>query len=522
MNSVPEKNYNTLLLLLILFAFSMRLYGIWFPRWGFDEEQYYQGGINLVNFFHALITFDFASLTEIEIVSIYGVLGKYLSVPCVLLGSFIENVFNIPFQIPPGLVLTRLITSFFPNIFIFYFTFNMCSLLSVNNVFKVSYLILLTFAFNIVETAHYAVPDSLSSLLVASCLYYLMKFVLVEFKKKYLYLSSFSAAMAACTKINVGVILLATIFATIIYYSSIYYKKHKIIDYLQTSILVFFLSFLIINLPYLISYRKWLNEIYSHIATFPFEVKGNFFSYFFDAPPMGVGGSVILLVFAGIIVVVILKKKCFIIPAIFCFLFYLFLSTSKGGVHRWIIPMTPIMLFFGAAFLEYVYEKTILNNSKVIAVTLVGVILSGTLIYPFYNILLHDLTLVETPDIYAEVKQYVESSLPIGHCGGCYIGVDLNGVETKAPKDIETLNNNGMQYLVFTDFWFLEREYPGFLLDMISLNRWRNGDWETIRRYAETNWKLLKVFRPKFYCKWGLNKSKQQIFYIYQKTSLSK
>ncbi|MFQ5824473.1 MAG: phospholipid carrier-dependent glycosyltransferase [bacterium] len=508
------------LILLFLTAAMIRFYGIWFLRWGFDESNLYNGGSLLVKSLYKIIT-DLNSFQYKTFVTIYGITGKYLSAISVPIGYFVEQIFNIRLPIPLGLILTRVLTSFIPNIVTMYFVYKIAKILSGSRVFVISSLVLFTFAFKHVETAHYAVPDSLTTMFTVICIYFLLLFRIIGFEKKYLIGGSVFASFAASSKIHVGLILFATIFLMLL----IDFGKHKydrklLWFFLKILFISFFVSFVIINLLYFIDVNWWVKLIYYHIVNYPFIIRGTFLTYFYFSPPFGVGMGIVILTFAGIAVIFFHERKNhFLIPAIFCVLFYLFLSTTRGAIDRWIIPMIPIMILFAAAGIEVIYRTIAQKVNPQVASLLVGGILLLVVSRPIYNIILYDLNLVERPSTYEKIKEYVETQVDSSRCIGCYIGVGLDGVTTKLPNSIEELEKSNIEYAVFSDFWFFSRRFPKFLLNKDKLGPRRGGHWEPIRRHIETHWHLLKIFYPKYHTEWSPNIANQQVFYVYRKAS---
>lgn len=505
---------------LYLIIVSVRCYGIWFGHWAFDEEQHFEGGLfflkYLLNFFG-----DYPqNHSTADLIYTYGILGKYLSVIPVAFGFAIERLFSINYPIPLALVFTRIGVSLLPSILTVYLCHKIAKL--VDNKHMLSYLVLLLFCFTFkhIETAHYAVADSLSTFLATWTIYYLMKWQ-KQPDKIFPYLTKIAllVCLTASTKLNVGLIigLLSGIGILWIFIQEKLPLKKLMPAYFY-ALFIFLLSFGLVNLPYLLQLNNWIHTIQHLILTYPYIMMGRFDTLFYAFPAFGVGLPIVFLAFVGIGISMYQRKKLWFFPSLFLGLFYIYLSISKGMIHRWAIPMTPFFVLLAAYSLQTVYKYLAkkVTTTKIATFTLAGCI--GIIAYlPFREILFYNYSLVAQPNSYEQVVAYVKDTLANQPLVGSVIGLHIPNLNREAPSSIADLGESKVQYAVFSDFWFWERLYPRHLLNMETINTRRAGDWGKIRKHIEENWTLKKTIAPAYYSAWSTNVASPPVFYIYEK-----
>lgn len=294
--------------LFFFFATWSRLWGIWFLHDSFDEGQIIQGSHALFDAFVAILQGDFSGIEKASFVSLYGPFPKLLgALPLGLARELFSEHRHVQ------TVLARILLSFLPNLFTVYLVWRMAQRLSPSPIFRLGALFFAALLFKHCETAHYAVPDSLVTLLALAALDALMRVRLAkkEWAKHYLY-AAIGAALAASTKIHVGLVSLGTILLDVLLVSLSFAEERtnernpfplsrllggwKVI---VASLLVFLFTFTLSSLPYLLRWEEWIAAIQTHRYA-PFSAIGHPLTYFFMVPPFGIGWTMLLLCFVGL------------------------------------------------------------------------------------------------------------------------------------------------------------------------------------------------------------------------------
>jgi len=506
------------LIFLFLLAATLRLYGIWYPRWAFDEAENFGGGLNIIKFF--LNSLNLANEPYTDELWVYGLVGKYISILPVAVGFVIEKFVPSSSPIPLALVFTRFTVAALPSILVVYFLYHISILLKTPKSFKIILLALCCCTFKHIETAHYAVSESLSAFWLVSSIYYWLKFQIGDYSEtKYLKISTLLVALAASTKINVGMILGITLaLSTLLPYLQQQFDFQRLLKYTKVLIAYFFVPFIVINLPYFLHFSTWLAIIQVHLENYPYIAKGSFGSLFYGDPIFGVDWGIFIIACGGLLWSIYRRKYIYAAPALFIILFYLYLSLSLGIVHRWVIPMSPFLALFATYFLNNLYQylhQKIQQKAAIIAIGLLVLIIGSR---PFYHAILYNLNLTHQPNTYTLAKQYItDNQISEKKTIGCYIGINFPNIQTKAPPSIADFKENEFDYAIFTDFWFWQRRFPQSILNQHFVEGRSGGNWEPIRQYVEQNWQLEKQIAPKYLSTWSTNVASPPIFYIYKK-----
>ncbi len=531
MKNTDHKYFSISLILLYSFLILERLYGIGFLRWAFDEEQNFGGGTAILKWGLNLFGANVANPEMEHLVSIYGIVGKYLAIIPAAMGFALEKIFPIDLPIPLGLIFTRFFVSFIPSILTIFVVHRIIRLVSDSKVFLFSTLMLFAFALKHIETAHYGVSDALSTFFVVLSAYYFLQFSIhqrTEKDNKYLILTAIACMLTISTKINVGVIITATVGIFLLrntWGTALFWKNLRL--FVLTSII----AFLVVNLPYLIHFEEWYAELIRHIEEYPYTIKGTWLTPFYFHPPFGLGFPILILAFGGMVYGLShsLKEKnnrtahIFLPALLFLFLFYAYLAFSRGIIHRWAIPMTPFLILFAGYFMEMSYQWALVQIPIIKSKR--GLFLIGFFLFsilgakPFYQVLQFDLALMATPSTYQRLQNFVNEHIPANTCIYNTEGIQLSHCSENAPESVEALKESGIEYIVFSDFWFSERRYPTSILYLNVIDERTNGNWRLIRNHIERNdnaWILKKVIQPTHYSYWSTNIAQAPIFYIYK------
>ncbi|MEI8376219.1 MAG: hypothetical protein WCJ35_25645 [Planctomycetota bacterium] len=485
------------------------MWGVGFRHATWDEEQIVGGGYAIINGLYALFTgHDHPGLGHREIVSIYGIFGKYLAVlPCII-ASALRNWC-------PANVLTRIVVSLLPNVATLYLVDRLCQLLSNSKALRVGALALLVLAFKHVETAHFAVADSLSAFVATACLLYLMRWCMQPVRKADLVICALLAAVGASTRINVGGCLVLTIAFTVVANEWNQRRRFAITPLLIVGT-TFVLAFLLINIPYILHWRLWFEVLTTHLGEMDNFVRWHCLYYLCMTPALGMGSGITAFVLLGLIVSLKRRYLRIVYPLVFYVLiFYTFLSLSKCAVHRWIIPMIPVLVVFGGIFVDWLYSilraKLNLRTANIaIALVLITATLNAA-----YHVTLFDLNLTERDTTYLQVARFVNSHDPAERWVGqpiVHFGMpppyDLDMI-----KDSQELDSGRFDYAILDDFKHpLHWPFPDFLLCFSE----KEQDTNRLVQHIRMNWQLVAEYKSKYYTPWADGIARQNIFWIYR------
>jgi hypothetical protein len=511
---VSDILFKRIIIFLYILNILIRLYGIWFPRWAWDEPYYFYGGINITTFLSGLIKGEWRSDQIPEFFNVVGIVNKYICLIPALLGIASEKLFHLQTSLPIGAYFARFFLGFLPNILIIVFIQKTIRIVSKSNLLLICNLILFLLPFRLIETSIYAVADSLVTFFAVASIYYLMKLIHSNDenqKLKYLKLNALFVCLAASTKINVGVVCGLTFLIVIIYE---YYKpqRHSIslLNYLKHYVFFFITLFIILNLPYLFHFQTWINSILYHAnGGYKFILKGHPLTYFFLIPSMGIGWGLTIISAAGIIYCLYSTFRKLLFPVfIFILLFYIFLSATYGATHNWHIPMIPFFILFSSFFIYYVFTILTKYFSQTISNVIIVLLLISISIIPLKNIFQFKMNITEVPETITSLNKTLQA-IPQN---------EVVMIRDEGIKSISDLNNKN--YIVFTNDWFAieSHPYPKFLLRYENFRkRTFDTDWIAIRQYVEKNWKLYSVISPKHSTSWTNNTSVNAEYFVYER-----
>ncbi|MGB0525575.1 MAG: hypothetical protein ACPGJS_21540 [Flammeovirgaceae bacterium] len=493
----------------------LRFWGIWFPQEGFDEGQNLQGA--------QLITKLFSGEFTPQIVTIYGFLGKVLSFIPYHVGNWLESYLPYSSDIPLGLVCMRMAISFLPNVFTIYMSLKLVKSLINHPSAPIITLCFYLLAFKHIETAHYAVNDSLCTFLAVWCMQQFIRYRETQ-QAKHLSYAGILAAFASAAKIHVGLLLGASIglsFLVDLYLQN--FRKTAVLANFRFILrfgLAFTLTFLVINLPYIIHLRLWVGEVLYHIRSYPFYYKGGLLTYFYFNPPYGIGVPTLVLAFIAIIIVLIKKeaRKWETVMA-FTALFIFFLASSRGAIHRWAIPLTPFLILLatktGVAWIDWGTKKV----GQVYSYLLSLLLIIGIGFLPFTHALKLADNLAQSPNTYDALNDFMKD-IPRSSCAGRYYETAKLAFELAPLTEVskEALDRNKINYVIFSDFYF-PKDKPFEIGFSHIAKQLQLHEWYALREYIEREWELHQVISPKYYTPWSTNIGNPPPFYIYKRPS---
>jgi hypothetical protein len=513
---ISGPSFKKIILFLYALNIFVRLYGIWFPRWAWDEPYYFFGGINITTFLSGLIHGEWRSDQIPEFFNVVGIVNKYVCFLPAILGIIFEKIFHFHTTLPVGAYFARFFLGFLPNILILVYIQKIIRVISKSNFLLLCNLILFLLPFRLIETSIYAVADSLVTFFAVASIYYLIRFMHSEDQKersRYLKLNAVFVCLATSTKINVGVIC-GTVFIVVLLYDN-YLRKNNflfVLNYLKRYLLIFTILFIVLNLPYLFHLNNWLSSTMYHAnGGYKFILKGHPLTYFFMIPSMGIGWGLTILSLAGIVYCFFITERKILFPVLmFMLLFYLFLSTTYGATHNWHIPMMPFLILFASLFIHFVYLQLTKYLPSSVSVCLIGLLLIVISILPVKNIYQFKTNITEAP----ETLQLLNEKLQSFPSGEVVMSRD------EKIRSVSDLDSQGKNYIVFTNDWFAieSHPYPKFLLNYENFQkRTFDTDWLAIRKYVENNWKLYAVISPKHFTSWTNNTSVNAEYFVYQR-----
>jgi hypothetical protein len=512
--SIPSFSVKKTIIFLYILNIVVRLYGIWFPRWAWDEPYYFSGGINIITFFSGLIKGEWRSDQIPEFFNVVGIVNKYICLIPALLGFLFEKIFHLQTTLPIGAYFSRFFLGFLPNILIVVYIQKIILLIWKSDFLLICNLVLFLFPYRLIETSIYGVADSLVTFLAVASIYYLIKIMQTgdgELRLKYIRMNALFVCFAVSTKMNVGVIC-GLVFFIVLFYDH-YVKKNSsisLINSLKNYILIFVALFIIINLPYLFHFQTWIDSVLYHAnGGYKFLIRGHPLAYFFMIPAMGIGWGLLIVSLAGLVFCLFQPIRKTLFPVfIFMLLYYVFLSSTYGSTHNWQIPLIPFLVLFASFFLYSIYLKLTHHVKQPISLMLTILVLILVSAVPFKHILEFKMNLTEKPET-LEILRIKLQDIPQDEL------VFLRDEKIKSLSDLQNKN-----FIVFTNDWFAieSHPYPKFLLRYENFQkRTSNTDWLLIRKYVEQNWKLYSVIQPKHFTSWTNNTSVNASYFIYKK-----
>jgi hypothetical protein len=499
-----------LLWLVVAAGILLRVWGVGFRHETWDEWQLIDGA-NVINSSLCTLLGGHPSpgFAKTQLVTIYGIFPKYFAMlPC-----GVAALYDSPYL---AKVLTRIVASLIPSIAAFYLVHRLCILLGGSKLLCLGALAMLAFAFKHVETAHFAVADSLSAWITAACLLCLVRWTAAPDKMAGLVPSSLLAAVGASTRINVGFCLALTIGATIAARAWLHNERRKALSAAALSAAVFLSAFTLINLPYLVDLREWLETVRGHAADMDNIVRWHFLYYACMTPALGIGGPLAAIAVLGFLASLRKKRLKTMYPLVFfTVIFYAFLSLVNCAIHRWIIPMAPVFAIFGGLLLEELHAALVARLGRRAAGLAVAAVLLAAIAPSAYHAVLFDLNLTERETSYQRVEQFVAAHGPVerwveevGYPFPCRSPHKLSNL-----AGVDELDSGKFDYALCDDFRYPpQRPFPAFLLQLPPEQQRTSRLIEHLRAH----WTLLAEYRSRYYTPWADGIARQSIFWIYR------
>jgi len=455
-------------------------YGLWFKDFAWDEEQFYYAARLLGKFFYTLIHGE--PVLDQDIVSIYGLTGKYL--------AFIGLLFYEPwalfheYSFHEAMVFVRFFSSFLPSMFALLLLFHLVEKHVGENAGWLV-LFLSMFAFRWVEQAHYAVPDSLTSLFIVWIYFYLMK---ERYLVKDLIWMSLVLALAFHSKINVGACLMMFVGIVLLFRwftGSLDFSLKRLI----ILGLFWFLWVFLLGLPYLFYYKEFLQELTFHLHGYPFIIKGSPWVYFYFKPPLGVDWGILILGCMGMFML-FRKFNVFVFLNFLWFvIFYALLSISRGAIPRWEVPLIPSLLVLAVYGLS---ELSTLVKRKWLVYGL-GLM---AIMRPAYHVFMLDMSLIAKPQVpfHELYKKY--------DCKRVYYNFSLQYVSLK------WFIKDSCNCAIFYEPYWNDLQTNGIpsRFEIPSHNASFIGKpGDSIRSYVRHNWFKVYTYKPRFFTSWTFN-----------------
>ena len=283
-----------------------------------------------------------------------------------------------------------------------------------------------------------------------------------------------------------------------------------------------------LDLTYFANFQEWYTLIIHHITNYPFPIRGRWSTYFHFIPMLGVGAPILLLALYGTYRVLRDERlgSPLYAPLAFLALFYLYLSLSRGAIPRWAIPITPSLVILATLAIVSLWRQAKSSSRPVQCATVAMFVVLVPLLAaaPLANVLRFNLALVDEPNTYQQLRVFLEEDVSGSGCILSAPRISFRQCDSKRRVSPESLDDLDLKFVVFSEFWFIERRYPLSILNRKVLNKRRHGDWNSIRNQLEdsrpgviTAWELERVIRPRFYSDWSTNIAQPPSFYVYKR-----
>lgn len=490
------RKYNIDIWLFLLLALNLlsRAYGICFNRIAWDEEQFYFGGKGLLRWAYNFFTEGVFSDISNDLISIYGIAGKYLSAIGLLVHELWLYFFSYG-ELFEAFIFIRIFSSLIPSLIAVYLLFKLSQKISASKLFQYAVLLMSAFAFTWVETAHYAVPDSLSALAV---IWTLNEYLALKKKYSFGILFRLAAALALgfASKINIGLLIWGLLSVWIFIQVLSKNEQWKILLKLQ---LYFMLLILLIHIPYLFYLPLYIEEISFHLNEFPFIIAANPLIYFVFKPAMGVdwmilGTAILGLGFLGI--KYRFKTKVFFMPLVFLLGIYIYLSFAAGAIPRWEIPIIPLLIIFAAFFIK---EMSCLLKKTLYINIFASILLVLMILRPAFHIYQFDRALTYNDPIWTQMQKDIHS---LNKDGDVFFDYSLN------LYSVDDLINSSYTCAVLHDHWWNDldmNEIPARYENEMNNASFIGSGTLGVRRYIRKNWHKIGDYTPQFYTYWTWN-----------------
>ena len=482
--------------LLLLFALNIlsRTYGICFNRIAWDEEQFYFGAKGLLRWVNTLLFEGAFSNIADDLISVYGIAGKYLSAIGLLVHELYLCFFNYG-ELFESFVFIRIFSSLIPSLIAVYLLFKLSQKISASKIFQYAVLLLSAFAFRWVESAHYAVPDSLSTLAV---IWSLNEYLALKKKYSFGVLLRLAAALSLgfASKINIGLLIWGLLSAWIFIQVLSKNEQWKVLLKLQ---LYFILLTLLIHIPYLFYLPLYIEEIIFHLNEFPFIITANPLIYFIFKPAMGVDWMIFAVAMLGVGFLGIkyrFKTKVFFMPLVFLFGIYLYLSFAGGAIPRWEIPIIPLLIIFASYFVKemsFLLKKTLYMNIFAL------IMLVAMVLRPAFHVFQFDRALINNDPVWTEMQKDIHS---LNKKKEVFFDYSLN------LNSVDEFKNSSYTCAVLHDHWWNDFDMNAipskYESEENNASFIGSGTLE-IRRYIRKNWHKIGDYTPQFYTYWTWN-----------------
>lgn len=494
MKLLPKKNISPILIALFLLNILTRTFGIWFQRMAWDEQQFYFGGKGILRWFYNAFTGNgFPDISD-DLISIYGISGKYLASIGLAFHELWLNIFGFG-SAYDAFVFTRIFTSLIPALISVYLLYKLAQKLSDSKTFHYAAMFLSAFAFRWVESAHYAVPDSLTAL---AAIWTILEWVNLYKKQSFwvIFRLAFAISLGLASKINVGLLLWGLV--SILFFLDLLRKKQNISKFLILQGLFLGIT-LLVHLPYLFYLELYIEEIRFHIFNFPFVISGHPLIYFIFKPAMGVDWAILILSVLSIVFLFFRKssERWRYMPLIaWILVFYIYLSSSKGAIARWEIPIIPFILIFASYGIEQIIQ--VLKNGRIWAISF-ALLLLVLCARPAYHIFQLDMGLVYQEQVWENMHNDL----------GKYKCSDnrFNDFDIRI-HSLDEFFDAGYLCALIHDHWYNDlnmNEIPAKYENPENSASFVGSGTQDIRNFIRENWHKVGTYVPKYYTTWTFN-----------------
>ncbi|MBN2727993.1 MAG: hypothetical protein JXR53_02110 [Bacteroidales bacterium] len=494
MKLLRKKNISPILIALFLLNILTRTFGIWFNRMAWDEQQFYFGGKGILRWLYNTFTGNgFSDISE-DLVSIYGISGKYLASIGLAFHELWLSLFGFG-SAYDAFVFTRIFSSLIPSLISVYLLYKLAQKLSDSKTFHFAVLFLSAFAFRWVESAHYAVPDSLTAL---AAIWTILEWVNLQKKQSVwvIFRLAFAISLGLASKINVGLLLWGLV--SILFIIELLRKKQNFKNFLILQMLFIGIT-LLVHLPYLFYLELYIEEIRFHIFDFPFVISGHPLIYFIFKPALGLDWAILIVSVLSIVFLFFRKSSerwKYLPLLVWIVLFFTYLSFSKGAIARWEIPIIPFLLIFASYGIVPIIQ--LLKKGKIQVIT-VAVLLILLCARPAYHIFQLDIGL-----IYQEtVWQNLNDDLDKYQCNE----KRFNDFDIKI-HSVDEFIAAGYSCALIHDHWYNDldmNDIPAKYENSENSVSFVGSGTQEIRNYIRGNWHKVGSYQPKFYTTWTYN-----------------
>ncbi len=349
----------------VLFAFNLltRGYGIWFRRLAWDEEQFYQGGHSILLFLKGYFANGSTPFIGYDLVSIYGPAGKYIAAFALAVQQAYASVFGYHSAFDP-VIFIRIFSSFIPSLISVWLLMKISRKLFPDPAYTILVLLLAALSFRWVESAHYATPDSL---LIMAVLWAINECLILSdsFSNKAIWRLALAVSLSLACKINVALLLWATVNLYLIYINRQGGFRNLILRVLIFNGFMLLFSF-ILMWPYVVYLEEYLLVVKYHISEFPFVIAGDPLIYFIFKPAWGIGWGILSMAAFGLLWIIWRMKRVnpqWLLLLSWMIVMMSYLSVSRGAIPRWELPLIPVLLLLASVPLMWLKTTTFIKST---------------------------------------------------------------------------------------------------------------------------------------------------------------